>query len=68
MSKEHAKEFVEKAKKDKSIQTALHERKKHPVDIGKEHNLHFTHEEFEHAMRERNVDASDEVGWCSNTG
>jgi predicted ribosomally synthesized peptide with nif11-like leader len=65
MSKEHADTFVEKAKTDPSIQKALHERTKHPVDIGREHGLHFTKEELSQSMLERNIPESDFSPWCS---
>ena len=65
MSKEHADKFVDKAKKDPSIQKALHERTKSPVDIGREHDLHFTEEELKQARSERDVLDSDQPNWCT---
>jgi len=65
MSKEDADKFVDKAKKDPSIQKALHERSKHPVDIGREHNLHFTEDELKKARSERDVVESDQATWCT---
>lgn len=65
MSKEHAKNFIQKAKTDPAIQKELHERGRHPVDVGREHGYHFSKEEFDEAMRERDAAPSYEAQWCS---
>ena len=66
MSVEKAREFIKKAKEDHSIQKKLHERSKHPVDVGREHGYEFTHEEFDKAMGERDMQPAAEETWCSN--
>jgi predicted ribosomally synthesized peptide with nif11-like leader len=66
MSIQAAKDFIEKAKTDVSIQKELHERTRHPVDIAKAHGYDCTVDDYEQAMQERTRDASSEVAWCSN--
>jgi len=52
MSKEHAKKFIEHAKKDEALRRKLNEASEHIFKLAKEHGYEFSHEELQTALKE----------------
>ncbi len=53
MSVENARNFIDQAYKDKKLAQEGARRYKDIVDVGREHGYHFSKDDFEKAIRER---------------